>query len=51
MVDWTVGFRAHEEHELLGLDLALHDKRAYELEHMDLRSHMPVREVAEEPAA
>ena len=49
VVDMLVGFRAHEEHELLGLDLALHGERAYELDATDMRtwvepSPMPVGE-------
>jgi Amt family ammonium transporter len=44
LVDWWVGFRADEDHELQGLDLALHGERAYELEAIDLRT------VATQPA-
>jgi len=43
VVDWTVGFRAHEDHELLGLDEALHGERAYELDRVDLSSLLPLR--------
>jgi ammonium transporter, Amt family len=32
LVDWVVGFRAPEEHEIVGLDEVLHDGPAYELD-------------------
>ena len=31
LVDWTVGLRVDDEQELIGLDLALHEERAYNL--------------------
>ncbi|TAL91255.1 MAG: ammonium transporter, partial [Rhodanobacter sp.] len=31
IVDWTVGLRVDEEQEQIGLDLALHEERAYNL--------------------
>jgi ammonium transporter, Amt family len=37
VVDWVVGFRAAEEHEIQGLDEVLHDGPAYELEAIDVR--------------
>jgi Amt family ammonium transporter len=36
-VDWMVGFRAAEEHEIQGLDEVLHDGPAYELDDVDPR--------------
>ena len=44
VVDMLVGFRAHEEHELLGLDLALHGERAYELDATDMRTRSHPRQ-------
>jgi len=31
LIDWTIGLRVDEEQELIGLDLALHEERAYNL--------------------
>ncbi|WP_126537749.1 ammonium transporter [Aerosticca soli] len=31
LIDWTIGLRVTEEQELMGLDLALHEERAYNL--------------------
>jgi Amt family ammonium transporter len=31
LIDWTIGLRVDEEQEQIGLDLALHEERAYNL--------------------
>ena len=31
LVDWTIGLRVTDEQEQIGLDLALHEERAYNM--------------------